>query len=79
MSAPYAGSVFRFLPPSITNLGSTTFPRLLDILCPFSSNTKPCVRMVLYGAAPFAATDVSRDDWNHPLCWSEPSRYTSAG
>ena len=25
------------------------------------------------------ATDVSSDDWNQPRCWSEPSRYRSAG
>ncbi len=23
--------------------------------------------------------DVSSDEWNQPRCWSEPSRYMSAG
>ena len=31
------------------------------------------------GIGTWDATEVSSDDWNHPLCWSEPSRYTSQG
>ena len=41
--------------PSMISLGSTTLPSDLLILYPFSSSTNPCVKMVLYGATPFAA------------------------
>ena len=33
----------------------------------------------LYGGTPYAPMLVSSDDWNQPRCWSEPSRYMSAG
>ena len=29
--------------------------------------------------AVFNAMEVFKDDWNQPRCWSEPSRYISAG
>src|SRR5437868_403099 len=38
----------------------------------------PCVRTVLKGGAPFPASERSSEDWNHPRCWSLPSRYMSA-
>ncbi len=70
ISAPYSFT---------TSAGSMPFPRDLDIFLPSPSTTKPCVNTFLYGAFPFVATDVKREDWNHPLCWSEPSRYRSDG
>ena len=33
----------------------------------------------MYGGTPNAPTLVSSEDWNQPRCWSEPSRYMSAG
>ena len=54
-------------------------PSDFDILRPFSSTVKPCVSTPLYGACPFCATEVSSELWNQPRCWSEPSRYRSAG
>ena len=69
MSAPKLSQTF---------WGDTTLPRDLDCFLPFSSTTKPWVRTALYGALPFIAMLVSNDDWNHPLCWSEPSKYRSA-
>ena len=59
---------------SQTFWGETTLPKDLDCFLPFSSTTKPWVRTALYGGRPFIAILVSKDDWNHPLCWSEPSR-----
>ena len=71
---PRAGSVFWLFPPMMIFLGSTTFPTDLDIFMPLSSSTNPCVKTFLYGAMPSEATDVRRELWNHPLCWSLPSR-----
>src|SRR5262245_57655098 len=39
---------------------------------------KPWVSTVRYGAAPLSAIERSKEDWNQPRCWSEPSRYMSA-
>jgi len=71
------------LPPLMTVNGLKTLPRLLLIFLPFSSKTIPCVMTVPYGAWAFSPSAValifvSRLDWNQPLCWSDPSRYTSA-
>jgi hypothetical protein len=46
---------------------------------PLPSTTKPWVSKPLYGARPSMAQPVSRMEWNQPRCWSEPSRYRSAG
>ena len=59
--------------------GAMILPSDLDILRPFSSTTKPCVNKPLYGARSLMAIDVNNEDWNQPRCWSEPSRYKSAG
>src|SRR5665648_622525 len=59
--------------------GDTTLPSDLDILRPSPSTMKPCVSTALNGGASYAPTLVSSEDWNHPRCWSEPSRYSSAG
>src|SRR3989338_11320537 len=59
---------------SFTSCGATTLPSDLDILRPFSSTTKPWVSSSLYGAWPSMAAPVSKDEWNQPRCWSEPSR-----
>ena len=64
---------------SQTLLGSMTLPSDLDILRPWPSRVKPCETTALYGAWPLAPTEVSSELWNQPRCWSEPSRYTSAG
>src|SRR3546814_18378571 len=58
---------------------SRPLPSDFDILRPCSSTVNPCVRHCLYGAALSIAMPVSSDDWNQPRCWSEPSRYRSAG
>ena len=70
MSAPYC---------FITSWGAVTLPRDFDILRPCSSSTKPCVSTALKGATPFVPTDSSSEEWNQPRCWSDPSRYKSAG
>src|SRR5471030_2013391 len=62
-----------------TSCGETVLPIDLDIFLPSPSTTKPCVSKALYGGAPFNIEDVSSDEWNQPRCWSEPSRYRSAG
>src|SRR6478609_7489634 len=54
-------------------------PSLLLILWPFLSTMKPWVSTVLNGDLPCSATDGSSECWNQPRCWSEPSRYRSAG
>ena len=56
-----------------------TFPTDFDIFLPLASTTKPWVSTWRYGALCLVATDVSRELWNHPRCWSLPSRYMSAG
>ena len=70
MSAPRVSETF---------CGAMTLPFDLDILRPLPSTTKPCVRSALYGARPSIAQPVSSELWNQPRCWSEPSRYMSAG
>ena len=50
--------------------GAIPFPKDLDIFLPWSSTINPCVKTCLYGATPLTATDVSIEDWNHPLYWS---------
>ena len=70
ISAPYS---------LIISCGLIPFPADFDIFLPSSSITQPCVNMFLYGEIPFVATEVNIDDWNHPLYWSCPSRYKSAG
>src|SRR5471030_117496 len=62
-----------------TSCGETVLPIDLDIFLPSPSTTKPCVSKALYGGAPFNIEEVSSDEWNQPRCWSEPSRYRSAG
>src|SRR5574343_1725078 len=64
---------------SETCCGAMTLPLDLDILWPLPSTTKPCVSRALYGARPSMAQPESSEDWNQPRCWSEPSRYRSAG
>src|SRR5438128_4957704 len=39
---------------------------------------KPWVSTVLYGGAPLPASEINKEDWNQPRCWSLPSRYMSA-
>src|SRR5947199_10735901 len=53
-------------------------PRLLDSFSPASLTMKPCVSTVLNGGAPLPASEINREDWNQPRCWSLPSRYMSA-
>src|ERR1700730_10865641 len=62
-----------------TSCGSTPLPSDFDILRPSPSTVKPCVSSALYGGGPSSMEAVSNDEWNHPRCWSEPSRYKSAG
>ncbi|MNM99786.1 hypothetical protein D3C81_1123550 [compost metagenome] len=62
----------------LTFSGSMVLPSDLDILRPFSSTVKPWVSSSRYGAWPSMAQPVSKDEWNQPRCWSEPSRYRSA-
>jgi hypothetical protein len=64
---------------SATFCGAITLPSDLLILRPWPSTTKPCVSSDLYGGTPFIMQDVSSDEWNQPRCWSDPSRYISAG
>src|SRR6266511_3725471 len=40
---------------------------------------KPCVSTDLYGGRPRVPTASRSEEWNQPRCWSEPSRYMSAG
>src|SRR5690606_23777779 len=40
---------------------------------------KPWLKIPLYGASPFTATDVISEELNQPRYWSDPSRYISAG
>src|SRR5262245_26063254 len=63
-------------PPYTLSRSSTSsvLPTDLDILRPSLSTMNPCVRSVLYGARPDTPTLVVSEDWNHPRCWSEPSR-----
>ena len=63
----------------MTFCGATTLPSDLDILRPFSSTVKPWVSTPWYGAGPSGPREVSSELWNQPRCWSEPSRYRSAG
>ena len=70
MSAPSVSEIF---------CGASVLPSDFDIFLPFSSTVKPCVSSALYGGAPFSIDEVSSDEWNQPRCWSEPSRYRSAG
>ena len=65
-------------PPWITMRGYTAFPKNLLISKPSSSSTNPCVITLEYRALPLVATLVSKELWNHPWCWSVPSRYKSA-
>ena len=46
---------------------------------PAPSTTKPCVSKAAYGARPSIAQPVNNELWNQPRCWSEPSKYKSAG
>src|SRR5690606_8016412 len=62
-----------------TFCGATTLPTDLLILRPCPSTTKPWVSSALYGGRPYSMQPVSSDEWNQPRCWSEPSRYRSAG
>src|SRR5208337_4121943 len=62
-----------------TSSGAVALPRDLDIFRPFSSLTKPWVSTALKGATPRVPTASSNDEWNQPRCWSEPSKYKSAG
>ena len=59
--------------------GEITFPADFDIFIPLPSTTKPCDNMLSKGALPLVPQDSSKEEWNQPLCWSEPSRYMSAG
>src|SRR4029079_9991645 len=59
----------------ITACGAVTLPSDFDILRPFSSSTKPCVSTTSNGARPRVPQDSSKEDWNQPRCWSDPSRY----
>ena len=63
----------------MTSWGLTTLPRDVDIFFPSPSTMNPWVRTCSYGGFPYMPTDVRREDWNHHLCWSLPSRYISAG
>ncbi len=62
-----------------TSCGSMPLPSDLLILRPSPSTVKPCVSSALYGGRPSSIEAVSSDEWNQPRCWSEPSRYRSAG
>src|SRR5471032_3657437 len=70
MSAPSVSEIF---------CGASVLPSDLDIFLPSPSTVKPWVSSALYGGAPFSIEDVSSEEWNQPRCWSEPSRYRSAG
>src|SRR5690349_5710736 len=54
-------------------------PSDFDILRPLPSTVKPCVSSAWYGGTPSSMQETSSDEWNQPRCWSEPSRYRSAG
>ena len=67
-------------PEVFTTVSSgTMLPMDLDILLPFSSNRKPWVSTASNGARPRVPHDSSNEVWNQPRCWSDPSKYRSAG
>ena len=59
----------------MTSCGKVWLPSDFDILRPCSSSVKPCVSTTSNGARPRVPQLSSREDWNQPRCWSEPSRY----
>src|SRR5512134_1802253 len=63
----------------MTSPGAMTFPFDLLIASPLPSTTNPWVRTPRYGAACLVPTAASSVEWNHPRCWSDPSRYRSTG
>ncbi len=56
-----------------TSTGSTPLPSDFEKARPCSSSVQPEVATILYGACPRTATEVSREEWNQPRCWSPPS------
>ncbi|MCY1360461.1 hypothetical protein D9M69_470880 [compost metagenome] len=66
--------------PSLLLISCGSMPFLSDllILMPLASTVKPCVSRPLYGARSSSMQAISSDEWNHPRCWSWPSRYRSA-
>ncbi len=62
---------------SAMSTGSTPLPSDFDMARPCSSRVHPAVAQCEYGARPRSATDVSREEWNQPRCWSPPSRYST--
>ena len=59
--------------------GATTLPSDFDILRPCSSIDEAVRQDRLERRPPRVPTASSSDEWNQPRCWSEPSRYRSAG
>ena len=49
-------------------------PKDLLIFLPEPSTTKPCVRTASYGGTERVPMEARSEEWNHPLCWSLPSR-----
>ena len=69
--------------PWMIVIGLMILPRDLLIFLPFSSRTMPCVMSDAYGltaSSPGARDPIAVNSWlwNHPRCWSEPSRHKSA-
>ena len=53
MSAPYS---------SMSSFGGIALPSDFDILRPVAATTKPCVKILRYGARPCIAQPVKSDD-----------------
>ena len=64
---------------SISCVAVTYSLSLLLTFVPSGLTTKPCVSTCLNGGLPVAPRLGSSESWNQPRCWSEPSRYRSAG
>lgn len=62
------------------------YPIIKNVKKTHTKKTKICTIIWIYRGsyhgehlAPFVAMLVNKELWNHPRCWSVPSRYTSAG
>src|SRR4030042_2417524 len=59
--------------------GGMRLPNDLAIFLPRPSTTKPWVSTLLKGGFPSTHIAGIKEDWNHPRCWSEPSKYKAQG
>ena len=64
---------------SMVENGSTAFPKRLDILLPFLSNTNPFEMTALYETLSNTMVAMACKVKNHPRVWSTPSAMKSAG